>query len=246
MRSLESLKEEQVLLKKLVDTLEQIEKLGGMTPGLEKDLDNARKKLGDINITIHNLEVGIEYMPDELDVMKLPKSEQADAWLNLLENSDFSKDSILRICSMLKADGLIPVLKKDGVEIDKHIAGKAVKMIYDKGFESLNRKTLRMLFDTKKKIKEGVALTEEEEIYKKLLDAYDDAEDGHVSGKCAMKTHNIFTTMLHDKYEETGDLEDRADYLLDRVVMELEFGGILASGEKEFIANYFEEKNALK
>lgn len=112
MRSLESLKEEQVLLKKLVETLEQIEKLGGMTSSLQEDLDNARKKLGDINITIHNLEIGIEYTPNELDVMKLPKSEQADAWLKLLENSDFSKDSILRICSMLKADGLIPVLKK--------------------------------------------------------------------------------------------------------------------------------------
>lgn len=245
MRSLESLKEEQVLLKKLVETLEEIEKLGGMTPGLQEDLDNARKKLSDINITIHNLEVGIEYMPNELDVIKLPSSEQADAWLKLLENSDFSKDSILRICSMLKADGLIPVFKKDGIEIGKHIAGKAAKMLYDKGFESLNHKTLRMLLDTKKKVKDGEVLTEEEEIYKKLLDAYDDADSGAVSGKCAMKTHNIFVTRLHEKYEETGDLEDRADYLLDRVLMELEFGGVLASGEKELIAQYFEEKEKI-
>lgn len=115
-------------------------------------------------------------------------------------------------------------------------------MIYDKGFESLNHKTLRMLLDTKKKIKDGEVLTEEEEIYKKLLDTYDDADGSAVSGRCAMKTHNIFVTRLHEKYEETGDLEDRADYLLDRVIMELEFGGILASGEKEFIAQYFEEK----
>lgn len=246
MRSLENLKEEQALLVKFIETLEKIEELGGMTPSLQEDLDNARKKLSDINITIHNLEIGIEYTADELDVMKLPKSEQADAWLKLLGNSDFSKDSILRICSMLKADGLIPVLKKDGIEISKHIAREAVKMIYDKGFESLNHKTLRMLLDTKKKIKDGKVLTEEEEIYKKLLDAYDDADDGSISGKCHIKTHNIFVNFLHEKYEETGDLEDRADYLLDRVIMELEFGGVLASGEKEFIAEYFEKKKMSK
>lgn len=242
MKSLEQLKRERKTVAELVATYEKLMTLTALTSDQKKDYEDAKKQLDGLNQTIDNLEVEIPYTKEEKDVLALPEDKQEDAWFELLKNCDFSKDAVLRICSMLRSDGLLPIFRSSGVRISEYTAHEAYKLLGEHEIECLSETTKKMLFKVKAKIKNGEALIGDELVYQMLLEEYDNAEDGHISGRCAMQTYEHFTSVLSEKFNKTGDYNDRADYLLDRVAMALSFKGILASGEKEFIAMYFRDK----
>ena len=245
MKDLNQLKKEEKLLKELISVYEQLEKLKELTDEEKLEYQIAKDKLKNITTTVHNMEAKIEYTTEEMSVFALPEDEQEKAWFQLFKTCDFSKDSILRICSMLKSDGLIPVFKSSGITISKQTAHKAADILRKRGIECLSESTNRKLFEVKEKIKNGETLTADELIYKDFIEKYDDSESGHLSGKCMMTVYNYFASELNKRYKKTGTLEDRADYLIDRVTMALYFGGKLASGEKEFIALYFKDKKGV-
>lgn len=242
MKSLEELKRERKTVAELVATYEKLMTLTALSPEQKKDYAEAKKQLDGLNQTIDNLEANVPYTKEEMDVFALPEDAQEDAWFELLKNCDFSKDAILRICSMLRSDGLLPIFKSSGICISEYTAHQAYKLLGEHGIECLSETTRKMLFKVKTKIKNGEVLSGDELIYQLFLEEYDDAEDGYISGRCAMQAYNHFTSVLHEKFDKTGDYNDRADYFLDRVAMALSHKGVLASGEKEFIAIYFRDK----
>lgn len=242
MISLSDLKEKESKLKELVSVYEKISRLKELDEEELAGYEKAKSDLKSTSMTIMNLETEIEYTEEEMNVFLLPEKEQENAWFELFKKCDFSKDSILRICSMLKADGLLPMFKSKGVYISSRTAAEALALLEERNFKCLSVITKEKLFEVKSKVKNKEELDDEELIYKVFLDEYDDINKDYISNKCVMQTYEYFTRKLADKYHESNNIEDRADYLVDRIVMELGFGGVLASGEKEFIALYFKEK----
>lgn len=184
----------------------------------------------------------IPFTAEEEAVFYLPKEKQEAAWLDLLKNCDFSKTTILRIGAMLKPDGLLPfaVFSTYGIEISKTTANVASEILKEHGFVGLHESTFNKLVEVKGKILKGITLTEDELIYKDLLDKYDSSEkDTNISFKCAIRTHDYFVDLLYTKGQ--SDKNIYCDYLVNRIIMLISMGGVLASGDREFISDFFKE-----
>lgn len=239
MKTLETLKKELILNEKLERNFKELAKLKELDSEEQKDFKAVQDKIKNLRTTIRRLEAKIDYSKEEEAVLSLPEEEQEEAWFGLLKNSDFSKDSILRICSMLRSDGIIPVFKSEGISISKSTALEAYKLLCEKGYGCIAQTSAEKLLKVKEKIIKKIKLNEDDIEYAAYLELYDTSEDASISGMCAIKTCDLLTGNLNKKFKETHDWEYRAAYLVDRVSMALYHGGRLASGEKEFIEMYF-------
>jgi hypothetical protein len=234
MKSLDDIKKELSLKKSLYEVYIKISKLRELETEEKKQFDDLKIDICELEGTIYNLELNIEYTDEELSLSKYPESEKSKRWLELIRNSDFKKETILRICSLLKTDGLLPMFKKEGISLRDDDIQEFMRMMDENYIYSAELEGVKSCDIFLKKLRNNEPIDESEKFYFNFVNK--DGDLNSMSGDVYVNLYEFFSKMLYDEYKKTNDINILINIRINSVLKSLYIMKTLMSGEKELIA----------